>query len=276
MVAPRPRRRPPPQDRCYHRRSGGGPFLNDVLAFLLRHGSAVLFAVVLVEQLGLPVPAVPFLLAAGALAGLGRLSLVPALALSVLASLLSDLAWYEAGRRRGGSILNLLCRISLEPDSCVRRTEDVFARHGARTLLVAKFLPGLNTVAPPLAGVVGMRFLPFALYSAGGPLLWPGTCLLVGDALRAQLDVVALRAAALGGCLAALLATAFLGWLSWKWHDRRSFLRKLEVARIAPEELHRRLEAGEDIVIVDLRGSLDFAADTRTIPGALRLASADL
>ncbi len=250
--------------------------MNDVLAFLLRHGYAVLFAVVLVEQLGLPVPAVPFLLAAGALAGLGRLSLVPALALSVLASLLSDLAWYEAGRRRGGSILNLLCRISLEPDSCVRRTEDVFARHGARTLLVAKFLPGLNTVAPPLAGVVGMRFLPFALYSAGGALLWAGTCLLVGYALRAQLDVVALRAAALGGWLAALLATAFLGWLSWKWHDRRSFLRKLEVARIAPEELHRRLEAGEDIVIVDLRGSLDFAADPRTIPGALRLASEDL
>jgi len=250
--------------------------LNDVLAFLLKHRYAVLFAVVLVEQLGLPVPAVPFLLAAGALAGLGKLDLGPALALSILASLLSDLAWYEAGRRRGGSILNLLCRISLEPDSCVRRTENVFARHGARTLLIAKFVPGLNTVAPPLAGIVGMRRPRFALYSAGGALLWAGTCLLLGYALRAQLDVVGRRAAALGGWLAALLGAAFLGWLSWKWHDRRSFLRKLEVARIAPAELLRRLEAGEDIVIVDLRGSLDFAADPRTIPGALRLASEDL
>jgi len=123
---------------------------------------------------------------------------------------------------------------------------------------------------------VGMRLAPFALYSSAGALLWAGLYLLLGYALRAQLDLVGRRAAALGGWLAALLGAAFLGWLAWKWHDRRSFLRKLEIARIAPEELHRRLTAGEDIVVVDLRGSLDFAADPRTIPGALRLASEEL
>lgn len=250
--------------------------MSDALAFLMQHRYAVLFSVVLVEQFGLPLPAVPFLLGAGALAGMGQLSFGAALGLAVSASLASDLVWYEAGRRRGGSILGLLCRISLEPDSCVRSTEDTFSRYGARTLLVAKFVPGLNTVAPPLAGIVGMRPPLFVLYSIGGGALWAGTFLLLGHAFRHQLDAVARHAVALGGRLGAVLAALFAAWLAWKWHERRRFLRALRGARIGPGELKRKLDAGEDVVIVDLRHPLDFEADPRTIPGALRLTAEEL
>ena len=134
----------------------------EALEFLVRHGYAVLFVVVLGEQLGLPLLGAPLLLASGALAAAGRFSAVAAVTLAVAACLLADAMWYQLGRRRGSSVLGFICRISLEPDSCVRQTESVFARWGAKVLLVAKFLPGLNAVAPPLSGVVGMpraRFL---------------------------------------------------------------------------------------------------------------------
>jgi membrane protein DedA with SNARE-associated domain len=250
--------------------------VNDTAAFLLHYRYAVLFGAVLAEQAGLPVPAVPFLLAAGALAATGGLDPALALGLAVLGSLLADLAWYEAGRRRGGKVLNLLCRISLEPDSCVRRTEDVFARHGARTLLVAKFLPGLSTVGPPLAGVIGMRLLRFLLHSGAGALLWAGAYGLVGFLFHDQLEAVAERALALGGRAALVLGATFALWLGAKYVERRRFLRSLRIARISVEELKRKMEAGEELVIVDLRGSLDFEADPRRIPGALRLATGEI
>jgi membrane protein DedA with SNARE-associated domain len=242
------------------------------LAFLLHHPLAVLSAVVFADQLGLPLPAGPLLLAAGALAARGRLDPASALAVCVVASVLSELLWYEAGRRRGSSILSLLCRISLEPDSCVRRTEDVFVRHGARTLLVAKFVPGLATVAPPLAGVIGMRLSRFVPYAGAGALLWAGAYLLLGYIFSDQLEDVARHAATLGGFLVA----AFAAWLAWKYAQRQRFLRDLRMARISPEDLRRKLEARDEVVIVDLRGALDFAADPRTIPGALRVSAEEL
>src|SRR5262245_7301022 len=130
--------------------------MTETINFLLQHGYAVVFWWVLAEQLGLPIPAVPVLLAAGALSGPGKLDFGMTLALGTLASLTSDTAWYALGRYRGGPVLSFLCRISLEPDSCVRRTHDTFSRHGVRSLLIAKFVPGLNTAAPPLAGMIGM------------------------------------------------------------------------------------------------------------------------
>ncbi len=129
--------------------------MDSTVQFLLGYGYLLLFVVVLAEQIGLPIPAAPVLLGVGALAGNGRMHLVIALAVAVAASLPPDLIWYELGRRRGSRVLGVLCRVSLEPDSCVRRTQNMFVRRGRRTLLVAKFLPGLSTIAPPLAGIVG-------------------------------------------------------------------------------------------------------------------------
>jgi membrane protein DedA with SNARE-associated domain len=241
------------------------------MSFLLRHGYAVLFVIVLVEQAGLPLPSIPVLLAAGALVASGHLNVVTALLVVVAACLVADLTWFELGRRHGARVLGLLCRISLEPDSCVRRTENVLAAGGARALLFAKFLPGLSTVAPPVAGMMRMRLARFLIWDVAGALLWAGSYFALGYAFSDQLERVAEIAAGLGGRLLALVGATLALYLAWKYAQRRRFIRELTVARITPDELHRRLDAGEDIVVVDLRHSLEFDADPATVPGAIHL-----
>ncbi len=250
--------------------------MDDAIHFLLQHGYIVLFAWVLAEQIGLPLPAVPFLFAAGALGGSGRLNLGLAIGVAVLASLLSDVIWYEIGRRRGSRVLQLLCRISLEPDSCVRRTEDVFARHGARSLLVAKFIPGLSTAAPPLAGIFHMRLRRFLLFDGLGAFIWAGAFAGLGYVFSDQLERLAAYAVQMGASLAAVLGGCLALYILWKYVQRHRFLRQLRIARIAPEELKRRLDEGDNVMIVDLRHSLDFEAEPYTIPGALRLPPEEL
>ena len=250
--------------------------MNESIGFLVRHGYAVLFAWVFAEQIGLPLPAAPLLLAAGALAGAGRLSLAAAMGLAIFAALLSDVLWYELGRQRGIQVLQLLCRISLEPDSCVRRTENVFARHGARSLLLAKFVPGLNTAAPPLAGIFRMRLPRFLFFDALGAVLWVSVFIGLGYLFSNQLERIGSHALTLGTWLLAILLSALAGYIAWKYFKRQRFLRELRVARITPEELKRKLDAGEDVVIVDLRHSLDFEGEPQTIPGAFRVEASEL
>jgi membrane protein DedA with SNARE-associated domain len=250
--------------------------MNEWLQFLVRHGYFVLFGWVAAEQLGLPLPSAPLLLAAGALAGTGRLNAALTLALPVMGALTSDLIWYQLGRRRGVKVLQFLCRISLEPDSCVRRTEGSFERHGAKSLLVAKFIPGLNTVAAPLAGIFGMRFSRFLLFDLLGALLWTSAFVGLGAAFRNQLERVADQALMLGKWLMVLLLAALGSYIAWKYFNRQRFLHQLRIARITPEELKRRLDAREDVVVVDLRHSMDFEADPVTIPGAQHLNAEDL
>ncbi|HWO02128.1 MAG TPA: VTT domain-containing protein [Blastocatellia bacterium] len=252
------------------------PTTTQTIEFLIRHGYVVLFVWVFAEQLGVPLPSTPLLLAAGALAGSGQINLALALGISVAAALLGDLIWYEFGRRRGGRVLTLLCKISLEPDSCVRKTETAFELRGARSLLIAKFVPGLNTMAPPLAGVIGMRLSRFVVFDALGALFYIGTFVGLGFVFSNQLEQVAARVASLGFSLVVLVVVAFAGYVLWKYIQRQRFIRSLRIARISPEELKKKIEAGEDVVVVDLRGSLDFQAAPRTIPGAIRLAAEQL
>ncbi len=250
--------------------------MHGTLEFLLRHGYAVLPALVFAEQVGLPFPATPFLLGAGALAGRGHLSFWFCLAISAIAAVLADGLWYLLGRRKGISVLQFLCRISLEPDSCVRRTEGVFAKQGARSLLVAKFVPGLSTAAPPLAGIFHMRKRRFLLWDTLGSLLWAGAFLLAGYIFSGQIEKIAERAASLGSWLMVLIIAALGGYITWKFIGRQRFLRELRIGRITPEELKEKIDAGEELVIVDLRHSLDFEADPETIPGALHFDSQEL
>jgi membrane protein DedA with SNARE-associated domain len=250
--------------------------MSETVDFLFRHGEAFIFLYVFADQLGVPVPAVPALLAMGALAAAGKLSSGVALVLSVLASLLADTVWYVLGRTRGSRVLRLLCRISLEPDSCVRRTEDVFLRYGVRSLVVAKFVPGLSTVAPPLAGVIGITLPRFLAYSAGAAVLWAGVWgglgYLAGDALQHVADV----SGRFGTMLVVFVAAAAVLYILVKWIQRRLFLRSLRIARITAEELKKALDAGHTALVVDLRSKLDVAADPWVIPGSLRISAEDL
>jgi len=250
--------------------------LSETLDFILRHGYSVLFAWMAAEQLGLPIPAIPLLLAAGALAGSQRLSLALILLVSVVASLLADTLWYELGRRRGVQVLNFLCRISLEPDSCVRKTEQMFGRYGVRSLVVAKFIPGLSTAAPPLAGIFGMRLPRFLLFAGVGALLYAGTFAGIGYLFSAQLERMAGMALRLGEWAILLIGAALAAYVLTKFWQRRRFLRVLRVARITPEELKERLDRGEEIVIVDLRHALDVDSEPHHIPGAIHLSPDDL
>jgi membrane protein DedA with SNARE-associated domain len=250
--------------------------LSETLDFILRHGYSILFAWMAAEQLGLPIPAVPLLLAAGALAGSQRLSLHLILLVSVVASLLADVLWYELGRRRGVTVLNFLCRVSLEPDSCVRKTEQMFGRYGVRSLVVSKFVPGLSTAAPPLAGIFGMRLPRFLLFAGLGALLYAGTFAGLGYLFSAQLETMAGMALHLGEWLVLLLGGGLAAFVLAKLWQRQRFLRVLRVARITPEELKQRLDRGEEIVIVDLRHALDVDSDPHHIPGALHLSPDDL
>lgn len=244
--------------------------------FLIHHGHAVLFVWVLVEQLGVPVPAMPLLLAAGALAGAGRMSYFASLLFAMWGAVVADSVWFHLGRRKGIKILQLLCRISLEPDSCVRRTEGIFSKQGARSLLVAKFLPGLGLVTPPLAGIFRMRFRRFLLFDAIGSMLWAGAFLGLGYIFAGQIELVAARLASLGGWLLVLIVASLAGYIGSKFVARQRFLRELRIARITVDELKQKLDAGEQITIVDLRHSMDFEAEPEVIPGALHMEAKEL
>jgi membrane protein DedA with SNARE-associated domain/rhodanese-related sulfurtransferase len=249
--------------------------MTETLQFVVRHGYLMLFAWVFVEQAGLPIPSAPLLLAAGALSGMHHMNLGVVIGVATVGALASDSMWYEIGRRKGVRVLQLLCRISLEPDSCVRRTQESFTRNGPSVLLGAKFIPGLNAMAAPLSGIIRMGWRKFLLFDAIGALAWVGVFTFTGYAFSGQLEYIAARAAYLGEWLLVFLLAAFAGYILWKFYKRQKFLNKLKIARITPEELKEKIDAGEDILVVDLRHSLDFDANPETIPGALHVDAAE-
>jgi membrane protein DedA with SNARE-associated domain len=257
--------------RSYH-----GLSQKEVVDFLIKRGYTLLFGWVLVEQMGLPIPAIPLLLAAGALAGSGKMALELAVGSALIAVILADLFWYSLGRYRGGRILKLLCRISLEPDSCVRRTENLFIRHGAHSLLVAKFVPGLNTAAPSLAGIFRMPVRRFMVFESLGGLFWVATFTGLGFIFSDQFEQIAARSLRWGGWLVVVLAGSLAAYILWKYIQRRRFLHRLRIARISPQELMDKLSAGDDISIVDLRQPIDVQAFPQMIPGALRIAMEEI
>jgi membrane protein DedA with SNARE-associated domain/rhodanese-related sulfurtransferase len=250
--------------------------MTELLQFVVRHGYTLVFAWVFVEQAGLPIPSAPLLLAAGALSGTHKMNLGMVVVFATLGSIASDTMWYELGRLKGVRVLQLICRISLEPDSCVRRSQVSFGRNGARVLLVAKFVPGVNAMAAPLSGVIRMGWRRFLLFDALGALLWVSAFTITGYTFSTDLERVAARAAYLGEWLLVLLLAAFAGYVLWKFYNRQKFLRKLKIARITPEELKEKMDSGEDVLVVDLRHALDFDANPETIPGAVHVDAAEL
>ena len=248
--------------------------MTHTIDFVVRHGYALLFFWILAEQGALPLPSAPLLLACGALAKDGRLSAHWIVLTGLAACLIADNIWFMLGRRRGAKVLRFVCRVSLEPDSCVRRTETAFLRYGIRSLLVAKFVPGLNAVSAPLAAISGVSFGRFFLFDSLGALIWIGAYGGLGYIFSGELDRVGDYAARMGSWVGVLAVGLLAAWIGWKFAQRRRFLRKLAVARITPEELRRKLEAGEEIIVVDVRSTLE--SETDSVPGALRIPLEDL
>src|SRR5437899_1443000 len=216
--------------------------MNETLEFVVRHGAAVLFAAVFVEQLGVPLPAAPWLLAGGALAATGKINWFAAFIAATFGSVLTDLIWFYLGRYGGHRVLNLLCRISLEPDSCVRRTQDLFTRYGMRGVVAAKFIPGLSTLAPPLAGSSGVGAPRFFFFDGLGSLLYAGCFILVGALFSRQLEQVIAALASLGSGALAVVVGLAARYVGYRDVQRPRLLSRLRTARIAGDERQHRLE----------------------------------
>ncbi|MDE2138366.1 MAG: DedA family protein/thiosulfate sulfurtransferase GlpE [Gammaproteobacteria bacterium] len=234
-------------------------------------GLGFVFLNVLLEQLGFPVPAVPTLVVAGAVAASGKLSAALLYALAVGACVLADSAWYGAGRAYGNRVMRLLCQISLSPDSCVSQTQGAFERWGPKALLFAKFVPGLALIAPPLAGATRMPLARFGAFSLLGSTLWVGAALAAGALLRAQIERLLPQATQVGGAAAGVLLLVLAGYIGVKWWERRRFYAALEMARISVEELRRQMDAGATPLIVDVRSPTAQTLELRRIPGALNV-----
>jgi membrane protein DedA with SNARE-associated domain/rhodanese-related sulfurtransferase len=196
--------------------------------------------------------------------------------LPLIAVGICDLLWYELGRRGGMKVLRVICRISLEPDSCVRRTQLNFERNGGWALVVAKFIPGLNAIAPPLAGVSRMPWRRFALFDGLGALLWTTAYIGTGYIFSAQLARIVEQLSFLGRGLFAVAVAALAGYIGMKFVNRRRFLRRLRVSRITPDELKEKIDANEEVIVIDLRHSLEFEAEPETIPGAVHMDAAEM
>ena len=243
--------------------------MNRLIALVLRHGVPLVAANVFLEQIGAPIPAVPTLMIAGALARNGRMSSTHVMIWAVIASLVADTIWFALGRRYGYRILRLLCRISLSPDSCVRDTEANFERWGMKSLLIAKFIPGFSTIAPPLAGATNSGIFAFVVYDGAGALLWAGAAVIVGRVFHHAIGSVVERLENLGGWAIVLLLSALALFVIVKWWQRLRFIKQLRVVRVQPHELKAMFDSGNVPMIVDARSAGARKRDPHHIPTAI-------
>jgi len=240
-------------------------------ALLAEYGLAIAFVNVLAAKLGAPLPTLPTLLLIGALVTRGQVSGPLLLLVTTVAAMLADTVWYLAGRRFGMKVLRVLCSVSLSPDSCVRQTETLYARHGALSLVASKFVPGLSTVAAPLAGASRLSFARFTLYNAIGALAWAGICIGAGMIFHDQIDALIAWLSRFGMAAAELIGLALAMFIGWKWLQRRRFYRQLRMARIEVDELQAMFDAGELPVVLDVRSAAAREIDNRRIADSIAI-----
>lgn len=241
--------------------------MDTLLTLLNQHGLWLVFANVLLLQLGLPLPAYPTLIVVGALTVTGPLQPVAVLLVAVLACLVADGIWYRAGQRHGRKVLRLMCRLSLSPDSCVRQTERIYERWGAPSLMVAKFIPGFAAVATSMAGLVRTPWRSFVVFDAIGALLWCGVAVVLGRVFYRAIDQALDTLAALGRWGLVVLVSSVLLYVAVKAVQRHQLIRRLRMTRIGVDELQALLHAGERPLIVDVRSP--SSQRSGRIPGAL-------
>lgn len=229
----------------------------------------LVFSAALAENIGLPVPAWPLIVISAAAAVDGGGSVVLVFLLATAAAVGADYGWYLFGRKRGSKVLRVLCSMSLNPDSCVRKTEASFERYGLKSLLMAKFVPGLNTIAPPMAGMLKTSTFKFLLFDSVGAALWAGTAALTGYIWHRQVEAILATTSSFGKGTLLAAALLVLGFAALKYYQRRRYYAKLRAARMRPSEVHSLLQAGKDVVIVDLRSPSSLKLTPSKVPGAL-------
>ena len=245
--------------------------MHETLQFLIKHGGPVLFAAILLDELGLPMPAVPFLLAAGALVAKHELNPFVAIAAALIACFIADTTWFYLGRYGGNRVLRLLCRITLEPDSCVRRTRSIFERYGMKAVLVAKFMPGLSAVVPPMAGSSKVSFVRYFSFDVIGSSLYVGSYMVLGGLFSNQLETLLDALAGLGKSAFAIVGVLAAVYVALKYFQRQRLLRELRIARISVDELRKKQQAGERLAILDLRSRSELDKDPSMISGAFHM-----
>jgi membrane protein DedA with SNARE-associated domain/rhodanese-related sulfurtransferase len=251
--------------------------LTQQLLFHISHyGLLIVGLNVLLNQIGLPVPVVPTLIMAGTLAATGGLPFPALFAIAVLACLLADCGWYWVGEKYGIRILKTLCRISLEPDSCVNQTQSQFDRWGVNSLVIAKFVPGWSTIAPPLAGALRIGWWRFILLSTLAAMLWVGAGLLGGMIFKSQVERLLIQLDRYGS-RAAGGAVILLGvYIAYKWWERRRFYKMLRMARISVTELYDLIQKGAQPLIIDVRSATARELEPHWIPGAVAISLAEV
>jgi membrane protein DedA with SNARE-associated domain/rhodanese-related sulfurtransferase len=243
--------------------------MQHILHLLLTYGLLAVFLNVLLDDGGIPIPAQPLLIVAGASVAAGQLRLATVWGAALAGAFLADNAWYWIARRYGRRVLSLLCRLSLSPDSCVRKTESLFNRIGPVSLLVAKFVPGLGNVTVALCGITRVHYALFLPLEFGGAVLHTGFAIFLGllfhNAAIAVLDTLA----ALGKYGVAVIGLALAVYLVLRWWERQAFIRQLQMDRISVDELAAMLKGdGAHPFILDVRPAQVRARDG-IIPGAI-------
>jgi membrane protein DedA with SNARE-associated domain/rhodanese-related sulfurtransferase len=241
-----------------------------------QYGLIIVFVNVLLDQIGLPVPAVPTLVVASAFAADGQMPLPSLFLCSVIACLIPDCGWYLIGERYGIRVLKTLCRISLEPDSCVSQTQTRFERWGINSLVIAKFVPGLAIIAPPMAGALRIGWPRFILLSSCSAILWVGSALLAGILFKSQIARLLDNLNGLGSLVVSVVVALLGAYIGYKWWERRRFFRLLRMARISVADLYALIQAGASPVILDVRSTTARELEPKWIPGALNVPLQDV
>jgi membrane protein DedA with SNARE-associated domain len=243
--------------------------MEQMAGLLAQHGLALVFVNVALTQSGVPLPAYPTLIVAGAFVAQGQIALAPLILVSVVASLIGDMLWYAAGRLYGYRVLRTLCRIAIEPDSCVKQTENIFERWGAPSLMLAKYVPGFSTIAPPLAGTMRLAVPAFLAYSAVAALLWAGLAIALGAAFHTEVERGLEWLEHMGTGAAAIIAAVILLYVAAKAVQRYLLIRFLRMVRIGAGELRELMAREPKPVVLDVRSAIARKLDPRRLPGAI-------
>jgi membrane protein DedA with SNARE-associated domain/rhodanese-related sulfurtransferase len=252
------------------------PAMHDLVPLLIAHGAVLVFAFTLAARAGAPVPAAPLLVVAGGLTWDGRVSLGLVLAISIVANVMGDALWYQAGRWRGHRVMKLLCQISLSPDTCVRQSEGILTRWGGSSLIAAKFLPGVSVVAAPMAGAMGMTWRRFLAFDVLASAIWTALYLVVGMLFARQIDRVIDVMSSTGRVAGGVIVAALALLMAARWARRRWMTSERFAPRITVPELRELIRRGESPVVIDVRSLNSQLADAERVPGAIALTLADL